>query len=65
MAKETDQEARLRLFLAEYERVCTRYSLMIYSGCCDEDSVFERFAFDKRDDLPQHIAWLKQDGINV
>ncbi len=62
---ETNQEARLRLFLAEYERVCTRYSLMVYDGGYNEDRVHERLLPNKIDALPQHIEHLKEGGINA
>lgn len=53
---ETNQEARLRLFLAEYERLCKRYSLFV------DGAVFERHDLD-HDDLPQHIEGLRIHGI--
>lgn len=58
--KKTDQEARLRLFLAEYERVCKRYSLTVINN-----KVFERTGKSKIDCLPIQIEYLKQGGINA
>ena len=62
MAKETNQEARLRLFLAEYERVCKRYSLYVWGTPA---SVCERTDSHGIDDLPTHIWCLKEGGIHV
>ena len=59
MPKETDQEARLRLFLGEYERVCKRYSLMVCPPKVMEVSVVHT------DFLPLHIEQLKEGGINA
>ena len=59
---ETNQEARLRLFLAEYERVCKRYNLIIM-GC--PPTVYERVNPVGIDDLPSHMASLKKGGIHV
>ena len=58
MAKETNEEARLRLFLAEYERVCKRYNLVVY-----REGVYERNCCDN-DNLPPHMTRLKRNGIN-
>ncbi len=61
MAKETDQEARLRLFLGEYERVCNRYSLTI-----NNDKVFERYGVHSGTDfMPIMMRILKGSGINA
>ena len=62
--KETDQEARLRLFLAEYERVCKRYSLYVYGNYDQEIAVVER-KHEGRDMLPDHVEGLKESGINA
>jgi len=58
---ETDEEARLRLFLQEYERVCNRYSLLISST----EKVVERIDTWGNDYLPEHLAYLKERGINT
>ncbi|KKK99327.1 hypothetical protein LCGC14_2633850 [marine sediment metagenome] len=63
MAKETNEEARLRLFLAEYWRVCNRYSLYVYGNYDQEISVVER-KFNGMDMLPDHVEGLKESGIN-
>ena len=61
MPKETDQEARLRLFLEEYERVCKRYSLTV-----NYDKVFERIGrISEIDFLPVQMSMLKIGGIHV
>lgn len=59
MPKETDQETRLRLFLAEYERVCRRYSLMVCPPkVWETDTSHTKF-------LSLHIEQLKEGGINA
>ena len=58
---ETDQEARLRLFLAEYERVCKRYSLIIVGS-----KVWERYEEESgMDSMYDLIQELKEGGINA
>ena len=56
---ETDQESRLRRFLASYERLCKKYGLVIQG----ESIVCERFYSDGTDCLPDHLEILKQCGI--
>lgn len=60
---ETDQESRLRRFLATYERLCKKYSLIVE----DENvEVYERFEPKTGYDyLPQHLQQLKEGGINA
>lgn len=62
---ETNEQARLRLFLQEYERVCMRYSLIILAGDSSFPMVFERLVPAGFDDLPVSMEWLKKGGINA
>ena len=58
---ETEQEARLRLFLAEYEHVCKRYSLIIVGS-----KVWERYEEESgMDSMYDLIQELKEGGINA
>ena len=63
---ETNEQARLRLFLAEYERVCKRYSLLVRDDT-SYGKVYERYVkvLDNTDDLPRHMSHLKESGINA
>lgn len=56
---ETDQESRLRRFLAAYERLCKKYGLIV-----QRYSVFERITPFGNDDLPYHMDKLQKGGIN-
>jgi len=64
--KETNEQARLRLFLQEYERLCKRYSLIVLFDQLPHphEQVCERYAeLDGEDYLPEHIKILKGGGI--
>lgn len=65
MAKETNEQARLRLFLAEYERVCKRYSLRVGSAIHAENRIYERSLPNGWDELPEHLEQLREGGINA
>jgi len=62
---ESNEEARLRLFLQEYERVCKRYNLIVYLDMAPypHEEVCER-NIGPEDYLPEHIENLKAHGIN-
>ena len=62
---ETDQEARLRLFLQEYEVVCKRYDLVIESAGNGHIAVFERYTDVETDALADHLPKLKERGIRA
>lgn len=58
----TNDQARLKLFLKEYEIVCKRYSLIVYYDWGNEQ-VCERYV-GTDDYLPEHLETLKEFGIN-
>jgi len=64
---ETDQESRLRRYLAAYERLCKKYGLIVTYDCNDESfaKVRERFDYYKKDLLSDHLVELKESGIDT
>jgi len=60
---ETNQKSRLRRYLAAYERLCKKYGLIIQDV---DERVYERLGPETGHDyLPEHIAQLKESGINA
>ena len=61
---ETDQESRLRRYLAAYERLCEKYSLVIYNGntLSFDERVHERF-WSGLDMLTDQLKELGEGGI--
>lgn len=60
---ETDQESRLRRYLAAYERLCKKYGLMVED---QNVKVCEHLGGSTGHDyLTSHMKQLKQGGINA